>query len=600
MMSLYRPRSSQFLIGIILISTHTATPAEIQERVVYASNAGAILNSDLIQGGGTDDTVALQSVLDRAADGKPIHLIIDGRALVRGLNVHGKTTLECIHGGGLYLKNGSSRTIVRNANRSKQTIIDEHITIRGCFLNGNRGNQPSADVPSRVDIPGCCTPSNKESDGTFISGMEFLGVNDLIIENTTLWNIRAFGVLIANASRIAVQNLTVDYGSAPGILDRRELNNTDGLVFKGPLRYAAVDGLRIRAGDDALALNADTWTDDANLYGPYVGVGPITDVTVNNIQLMDTILGVRSISASERVDRINITNMTGTIRGWYVANLSHWVNPSGLGNFGSVTFYNVNVDRSIDAATSSMMKTRAENYVRRLTTESKIDKKVIEQRLSLSKNWNAGNVPYFAVNGHMETLNLRNIVTKVTDDRPIIWLGPDARIHMLTADLTLLDPTIQAVPLQLDNNSRIDRLDFALRWISDVMDEGRKPIVSLGGTVGQINWLNTPPMYESGELRGENSVVVTFTQPVKAIDLIAGVTIKINGTPVDVSRAMVESGRPDAVRYVLDTPLRALAPATWSYAAEAGHIINLSGDPLLSVSEKTMKRTDRSTPSSLP
>src|SRR5687767_13153300 len=91
-------------------------------RIVHASEAGARLDSDLLKGGGTDDTKALQQLLERAADGNALHLIIDGPALVSGLNVHGNTTIECTARGGLYLKDASSRAIVRNAHRSRGAI----------------------------------------------------------------------------------------------------------------------------------------------------------------------------------------------------------------------------------------------------------------------------------------------------------------------------------------------------------------------------------------------------------------------------------------------------------------------------------------------
>src|SRR5688572_21035046 len=89
----------------------------IDHSIVIASLAGAALNSDLLKGGGSDDTDVLQATLNRAADGTPVHLILDGAALVSGLNLYGNTTLECINGGGLYLKDGSSRAILRNAHR---------------------------------------------------------------------------------------------------------------------------------------------------------------------------------------------------------------------------------------------------------------------------------------------------------------------------------------------------------------------------------------------------------------------------------------------------------------------------------------------------
>src|SRR5688572_11342947 len=63
--------------------------------VVRASEVGAALDSDLINGGGGDDTDVLQSVLNRAADGSRVHLVIDGPTLVSGLNVFGNTTVEC-------------------------------------------------------------------------------------------------------------------------------------------------------------------------------------------------------------------------------------------------------------------------------------------------------------------------------------------------------------------------------------------------------------------------------------------------------------------------------------------------------------------------
>src|SRR5688572_6027169 len=91
-------------------------------RVALASQSGALLNSNLLKGGGADDTAALQAVLDRGADGKPVHLIIDGVALVSGLNAYGNTIVECLDGAGLYLKDGSSRAIIRNAHRSRGTI----------------------------------------------------------------------------------------------------------------------------------------------------------------------------------------------------------------------------------------------------------------------------------------------------------------------------------------------------------------------------------------------------------------------------------------------------------------------------------------------
>ena len=65
-------------------------------QTVYASTV-AVLDSNVRTGGGTDDTAALQAVLDRAREEGGIHLIMDGAALVTQLVVYSNTTIECLN-----------------------------------------------------------------------------------------------------------------------------------------------------------------------------------------------------------------------------------------------------------------------------------------------------------------------------------------------------------------------------------------------------------------------------------------------------------------------------------------------------------------------
>ena len=100
-------------------------PMNSIKYIVSASQAGAKLDSNVLTGGGTDDTVALQTVLDQAPKLGRLHLIMDGAALVRGLNVHSNTTIECPNPAcGFFLADGANRAILRNANPTRGEIVD--------------------------------------------------------------------------------------------------------------------------------------------------------------------------------------------------------------------------------------------------------------------------------------------------------------------------------------------------------------------------------------------------------------------------------------------------------------------------------------------
>lgn len=572
-----------YVLGAVTVFvSHTAVCAT--SVTVRASSAGGRLNSDLLKGGGADDTVALQTVLAQAADGTPVHLIVDGAALVGGLNVYGNTTIECINGGGLYLKDNSSRAIIRNAHRSRAAVTDAHITVRGCFLNGNRKNQPTAarsrpDMPTIDTSPASGFVSNQEADGTFLAGLQFFGVSDLNIEKVTLWNIRAFGVMIANADRVNIKDVIIDHGGGPNA-DRVEYSMTDGLHFKGPASFITIDNVKIRVGDDALAFSPNDYeTDDLTVrddFGPYVGQGPITDVIVSNVHLMNTHLGIRLLSTNERIDRISINHVTGSVRMGAVVTLSHWMNPTSMGNFGAISISDLNVERS---SRDSPDVVQRETVWKERSAKSR----------AISVEMNGGVMPFVYINSPVENLSLRNIATTVRDDRPIVKFGPDAKVRLMTADLTLQDPQRKAVPVELGEGSSVDRLYLSVKQQQNgPLDQGSPPIVSLGGAVGQLHWIDTPPLYVNALLSRNDAVDVTFSQDVKALDFKAGVRIQVNGQTAEISRTLrLGAGE---VRYVVAKAIRSGATITWAYDAVEGNIQNLSGDPLLSVSEKEIAR----------
>lgn len=108
------------------------------KNVFYASEYGAKLDSNVYTGGGTDDTVAIQRILDKAPELGAVHLIVDGAALVTGLRVYSNTTIECKNQShGFFLKDDSNCPILINANPNTETIIDKNITLLGGTYNEN-------------------------------------------------------------------------------------------------------------------------------------------------------------------------------------------------------------------------------------------------------------------------------------------------------------------------------------------------------------------------------------------------------------------------------------------------------------------------------
>ena len=549
----------------------------IEGSIVRASMAGAALDTNLLSGGGTDDTAALQRALDNASSGRAVHLIIDGPALVSGLDVYGHTTIECTAGGGLYLKENSDRAIIRNVHRSRSDTVDEHITISGCFLNGNRDRQRS--------IGGSRYPTaNQQQDGTYKSGLQFFGVNYLTVENVTLWNIRSFGVWVANAKVITIRDVIVDSRFPPfpetaSSADKRRyldgvLNNDDGLHFNGPIQYLLIDGLKVRTGDDGIGLNAnDAGFDDMTVtdeMGPYVGQGPILDVTVRDVMFMDCLLGIRLLSTDQRIDRVVIGNLLGVVR-YRMAILSHHINrlkSPHMGNFGSVTFNDVNVQ---PANFSSLAEMYPDVY------QSMHDQWDIDEE---------GEVPLFSINSQVEHLSLNHVVVKAIDERPLIRIGREAFIQTVDASLSVRDPLLLAVPLKVVRGGQIERLNLSIDWRGKGVDDpGRSAIRNEGGTIRELHWMNTPPQYMSAELDSADPhiVVVKFSQHIKANDLMRGVTIRIGGENVPILYA-TKTKAGDTVRYQIGKA-RCSGPITLEYDAAKGSIANFSGDQMLSVGE---------------
>ncbi|HEX2948026.1 MAG TPA: hypothetical protein VHV83_00400 [Armatimonadota bacterium] len=354
---------------------------QMSRNVVYASQAGARLDSDVIRGGGTDDTTVLQAVLDRAPELGWLHLIIDGAALVHGLNVHANTTIECPNPAcGFFLADGANRAIIRNAHPSRDAIIDRNITLLGGTYNDN-----------------CQGQVHHTDDNQWVTAMDFFGIEQLTLRDIVIRDQRTFALFASNWRRVNMENISI-------ILTERTQGNQDGLHFCGPGQFLTLRNIQGCSWDDFIALNADdghtSYNEQGELtnnggLGPYASFGPITDVLIDGVILDEAAQGIRFLSRTSRLDRVVVRNVIGTYRSFGFFMDPFWERG---GNYGNIVF-------------------------------DTVDLRPLEPNFDYLPPF------LFAVGGKFESLTINNLFHhNPTDNRRLIWVEKDADIGAITID----------------------------------------------------------------------------------------------------------------------------------------------------------------------
>lgn len=306
--------------GIFVLNKLEANPHNELKRqtnkVFYASQSGAKLDSNVLTGGGTDDTEVLQQILDMAKEQGGLQLVMDGAALIRGLNIHSNTTIECLNSScGFFLKPGSDRSLLINANPAMSgERRDKNISLIGGTYNHNAPGQKKTGDKTNSRLP------------NMIVGLSFFGVENLVMRDVTISNQRTFAMALANWFRVSMENIFIDLPvfapteNPPG-------RNQDGLHFFGPGQFLSLKNIRGRSGDDFIALTPDELD----------GVSGITDVIIDGVNINDAAQCIRMLSRDQgRLDRILVKNITGTYKSFGFFINPH--RPGKTGNFGNIVF----------------------------------------------------------------------------------------------------------------------------------------------------------------------------------------------------------------------------------------------------------------------
>jgi len=300
----------------------------------------------------------LQALFDLAEDGRPIEIVNDlaKPVMTSGNDVWPNTTVRTLGGAGWILAPGSTRGILRNKHplaswpkgahrQDGQTSAgptppeDSNITIVGGLYDGNRR---SGAWPNDGRTPTNAHPVLGR-DNLLVSTLQFYGVKHLALRDVHVYDSPSLAIHVGNIVDLVSEDCSIE---CPSVIYN---SNTDGFHINGPATNISIYNLKLKqTGDDALPLNADdsmeatTEGNQATYFGMTAGWGPIEHVRVHGIYFDRCSSGIRTLSATQRIDDVIISDIQGTCMAGPIL-LDKYLFNHDPGNIGTMTFENVHV-----------------------------------------------------------------------------------------------------------------------------------------------------------------------------------------------------------------------------------------------------------------
>lgn len=334
---------------LIDVSDFTAANFLVTPYVVFASGAGVPMNANLFDASvGTDATSALQTVIDQASSTRRLILVIDGPVKVGNLKLRSGVTL-CGLGGsynsldtkptsGIIQAPGTTCAIQNYHQTSNynggspvtdySTIVDQDITIRDLFINGNRGTGGTYNANGGSSDP------RTLANGSWISPIQMWGVRNLHLDNVYVYDPATFHFWLAYIDGASISRLEFcDPQQISGFTSGR---NTDGLHITGPARDMGIRNLAGWTGDDFLALNANDGP-FVNYNNSLVYCGDITNVVAKGLDLKGSGSVCRVLTGVNLADNIIVSDAVGIAYFvGYEGNLFAGIVGAGNGNWGRI------------------------------------------------------------------------------------------------------------------------------------------------------------------------------------------------------------------------------------------------------------------------
>jgi hypothetical protein len=199
--------------------------------VVYASKSGCYCDASLSDPTvGHDDSATLQALIDAAPAGRGMVIVIDGPMKLGNVKLRSGITIQGLGGssyGGSFPASGliqapNTDCVFRNFDWASNynngnpvtdysTIVDQDVSVRDLFINGNRGsgsvNNACGGNPDTRYVSGGDGYSNPSK--LPISPLTFFGVRNLHVENVFVYDPDTAACLVGYADNYVIQGVRV-------------------------------------------------------------------------------------------------------------------------------------------------------------------------------------------------------------------------------------------------------------------------------------------------------------------------------------------------------------------------------------------------------
>lgn len=323
-------------VGTRMQSNFPSSTEVALSRVGIISDASLAMYSSTF---GTNQTAAIQAILDRATSTAPLTVYWDVKVSVTGLRIKSNTTIYASAGCGAILRDDADDHLLKNYNwtANNNAIVDSNIYLVGGIWNGNgfRG--------------GAAQQIHSQATKGMTAGFNFYGVKNLTLRDFEIRNTRTYAGFFTTTENLLIDNFKVDQG--PNVFV-----NQDGFDLVGMLKGATISNGTMTTADDRLAFGSDALGGGTAEIGGDLTVntgvqGIQESVTISHIHFIGEGKGLRFNSSVSLMTDFNISDIFGTCRTSVIylesenniAQIEGYEVVEGEGNFKNFTFSNINV-----------------------------------------------------------------------------------------------------------------------------------------------------------------------------------------------------------------------------------------------------------------